>query len=98
MPWKKLFILFLLVLSFIALLAYGFTRNPKEIPSPLVGKPAPPFTLKLLNGGTLSLEALRGKVVVVNFWASWCFPACWNEAPRLEAAWQRYKERGWALA
>ncbi len=80
--------------GFIALLAFGFTRNPKEIPSPLIGKPAPSFTLSLLNGGTLSLEAFRGKVVVVNFWASWCFPACWNEAPRLEAAWQRYKEKG----
>jgi len=32
--------------------------------------------------------------VVVNFWASWCYPACWNEAPRLEAAWQRYKDQG----
>lgn len=80
--------------GFIALLAFGFTRNPKEIPSPLIGKPAPPFTLSLLNGGQLTLTALRGKVVVVNFWASWCYPACWNEAPRLEAAWERYKEKG----
>lgn len=82
------------VLSLLLLLAYGLTKDPRVIPSPLIRKEAPPFTLDLLNGGTLRLEELRGKVVVVNFWASWCFPACWNEAPRLEAAWEKYKDRG----
>lgn len=91
--WKRLLVS-LLVLPFIALLAYGLTRDPRAIPSPLVRKEAPPFTLNLLDGGILTLEELKGKVVLVNFWASWCFPACWNEAPRLEAAWERYKDRG----
>jgi cytochrome c biogenesis protein CcmG/thiol:disulfide interchange protein DsbE len=40
------------------------------------------------------LEQLRGKAVVLNFWASWCFPACFEEAPALEAAWRAYKDRG----
>jgi len=80
--------------GFLLLLAYGFTKDPKRIPSPLVGRPAPDFTLSLLDGGELRLRDLRGRPVVVNFWASWCYPACWNEAPRLEATWQRYKERG----
>ncbi|MBI4610713.1 MAG: TlpA family protein disulfide reductase [Candidatus Rokubacteria bacterium] len=83
--------------ALVALLAFGFTRDPKAIPSPLVGRPAPAFSLALFGGGSLSLESLRGKVVVVNFWASWCFPACWNEAPRLEAAWRRYRDRGVVL-
>ena len=39
------------------------------------------------------LASLRGKVVVLNFWASWCAP-CKSEAPRLEAAWQRYRDHG----
>ena len=77
----------------IALLAYGFTRSPKDIPSPLVRKPAPDFSLALLEGGTLTLRELRGKVVVVNFWASWCYPACYEEAPVLERNWRAYRDR-----
>ena len=76
------------------LLGYGFRTNPREIPSPLIGKPAAPFTLATFDGGQVSLEALRGRVVVVNFWASWCYPACYEEAPALARAWETYKDRG----
>lgn len=92
--WWKWLLSVGIAAGLIALLAYGFTRSPKDIPSPLVRKPAPDFSLALLDGGALNLHELRGKVVVVNFWASWCYPACWNEAPRLQAAWERYRERG----
>jgi cytochrome c biogenesis protein CcmG, thiol:disulfide interchange protein DsbE len=55
---------------------------------------APGFTLRRLNGdGELELASLRGKVVVLNFWAAWCEP-CAKEMPRLEDAWQRYRGRG----
>ncbi len=82
------------VVPLLILLAYGFRTDPRAIPSPLVGRPAPRFSLALFDGGSLSLERLKGKVVVVNFWASWCYPACYEEAPVLEQGWRRYKERG----
>jgi len=87
----------LAVVPVLALLAYGFQTNPREIPSPLIGTRATPFVLTSFDGRDLSLEALRGRVVVLNFWASWCFPACYEEAPALERGWQAYKDKGVAL-
>ena len=81
-------------LPVLLLLGYGFRTDPREIPSPLLGKPAASFTLTTFDGDRVSLDALRGRVVVVNFWASWCFPACYEEAPALARAWETYKDRG----
>ena len=81
-------------LPVLALLAYGFRVSPRDIPSPLVGRPAPVFALAAFDGAPLSLEAHRGEVVVVNFWASWCHPACYEEAPVLERNWRSYRDRG----
>ena len=91
--WKKL-IVPIAITPILLLLAYGFKTNPREVPSPLIGRTAPPFTLSSFDGGTTGLEHLRGKAIVLNFWASWCFPACFEEAPALEAAWRAYKDRG----
>ena len=55
---------------------------------------APSFTLDRLDGkGTISLASLRGKAVVLNFWASWCEP-CKEESPRLESFWQQNRNDG----
>jgi cytochrome c biogenesis protein CcmG/thiol:disulfide interchange protein DsbE len=83
----------LAVVPLLFLLAYGFRTDPREIPSPLVGKPAAPFTLTTFDGERISLESFRGKVVVLNFWASWCYPACYEEAPVLERGWREYRDR-----
>lgn len=81
------------ILSLTALFAFGFTKNPKEVPSPLVGKPAPPFSLTELNTAEpLTLADLKGKPFLLNFWASWCV-ACRAEAPLLQAAHEHFEKR-----
>ena len=78
----------------LALLAYGFRLNPRDIRSPLLGRPAAAFTLTSFEGQPMTLADLRGKVVVLNFWASWCYPGCYEEAPVLERGWRTYRDRG----
>lgn len=65
-------------------------------PSPHIGFAAPDFTLRDLDGEPVSLSALRGQAVVVNFWASWC-PPCRAEMPALQRVYQQTRERGLVL-
>jgi peroxiredoxin len=58
--------------------------------------PAPNFTLQSRSGEMVSLEGLRGDVVMINFWATWCGP-CRQEMPHLEALHQRYSDLGFTL-
>jgi cytochrome c biogenesis protein CcmG/thiol:disulfide interchange protein DsbE len=75
------------------LLAFGLSRDPTLIRSPLLGKAAPAFSLRTLDGSqTVSLADLRGQVVVINFWASWC-TECRVEHGALAAAWDRYRDQ-----
>jgi cytochrome c biogenesis protein CcmG, thiol:disulfide interchange protein DsbE len=73
--------LFIVVVGF---LAVGLTLNPRELPSPLVGKAAPEFSLPQLHdpGKVISSNELKGKVWLLNFWASWC-GGCKEEHPVL---------------
>ena len=68
------------------LLFTGFGRDPRELASPLIGQPAPAWSLATLDGETLSSDELAGQPYLVNFWASWCVPACVDEHPVLAAA------------
>lgn len=94
--WIQIAIWVFLV-GLLALVGFGLrrARNPMAV----VGKPVPDFNLVYYEGyqynaqPEMKLSDLRGKVVVINIWASWCKP-CEQEAPELEQAWQFYKDAG----
>ncbi|MCK6624927.1 MAG: TlpA family protein disulfide reductase [Anaerolineae bacterium] len=82
-----------LLLGLIAVMAVNLQKIES---SDLQDRPAPDFTLTLFDQfeqDQIALADLRGQVVVVNFWASWCVE-CYKEAELLERAWQDYKDRG----
>ena len=86
----KFWTVWVIVLGLITLLAFGFTTDPKKVPSPLLGRPAPDFQVNELNGEQkFSLSEFKGKPVVLNFWASWC-AECRTEAVILEDFFQKY--------
>ncbi len=96
MTKKLLFVLgFLLVGGIFAVMFYGlfYASNPSDIPSAQIGKQAHPFTITTFDGQTITLADLKGKPVVLNFWASWCV-SCRQEAHILETAHQRYTPQG----
>lgn len=65
--------------ALVVVMGIGLTLNPRLVPSPLIGKPAPAFELPLLSGeGAFSDKDFKGHVTLLNVWASWCF-ACRQE-------------------
>ncbi len=80
----------ILLFIFIMYLAL-FSKNTTVQVSPLVGKKAPAFLLNTFDNKTISLESLKGKSVVLNFWASWCIP-CKEETTAINRANYKYRE------
>ena len=91
------------VLAFLAILAWasvtsgpargGLAVNNSIVELDAGGETAPDFTLALIGGGEVDSQELRGQVVMVDFWASWC-PPCREEAPVLAQVYAEYRDRG----
>jgi len=82
------------VVAVLAAAAFGFVALQKRKGYALkVGGPAPTFALPALEGPPVDLEKLRGRVVIVNLWASWCAP-CIEEMPALERLHRKLKDEG----
>jgi cytochrome c biogenesis protein CcmG/thiol:disulfide interchange protein DsbE len=103
MNWKRASSATVVAVPIIALLAFGMTRDPKDIPSPLPGRAAPNFSLAVFAegegdqrrpaGDTARLAEHAGDVVVLNFWASWCL-ACRDEHSDLSSVAEAYAGKG----
>lgn len=91
--WRALLgriLAFTFVLGLLAFFAFGLAKANK---GPRESGPAPDFSLTGFDGQKVTLSELRGKVVIINFWASWCIP-CRQEAAYLEQTWRKYKDKG----
>ena len=83
-------ITFAVILTLLGLLAWGLKKAQA---GPLDNGLAPDFTITDFDGRTATLSELRGQVVVINFWATWC-PPCREEAAYLEETWRKYEDKG----
>ena len=87
----------LLVLAVPIVASCSTSADSRALPAPVeVGRPAPPYRTTSLTGDSVSLAQLRGKVVLLNVWATWCHP-CRDEIPQLQALHAQYKDRGLEL-
>lgn len=91
LPAWVIVLAFVALIGFLALLAVGLRRS---MMGPItVGQRVPDITVTTFDGKTIQTSALAGKVIVLNFWSSWCKP-CEQEAADLERAWKRYESDG----
>lgn len=90
---SKVITVVILLLASVGILWAVFNFQNDEVVKLELGGPAPGFTLQTLDGKTASLSDYKGKVVLVNFWASWCQP-CREEMPAIEQAYETYKDQG----
>lgn len=81
------------VWMFISRISGAFYQKSIPLFGPREGFAAPDFTLDTLEGGQLTLSQMKGHPVILNLWATWCYP-CRQEMPAIEKVYQRYKEAG----
>ena len=84
------------LLSAVAAAALAGACAMASAATPMANAVAPDFTLRGADGRNVRLDELRGQVVLVNFWATWCGP-CREEMPRLDTLYQKYRKSGFVL-
>ena len=85
--------LFLIAALLVSVLVIGLALFRRNQTQPVMGDTAPDFELTSYDGQSYRLEELRGRIVILNFWANWCAP-CHAEAPQLEQIYREYVEEG----
>lgn len=91
LPAWIMILAFAVLVGFLAILFWNLNRAQQGAIQ--IGERVPPFTLTTFDGQVIKSSDLAGKVVVINFWASWCKP-CEQEAEEMELVWQMYRDRG----
>lgn len=95
-PWQRVTMGIILSLFFVWA-AYSLLVPRGEAVTRLrPGMDAPDFTLQTLDGEDVTLSSLKGKVVLINFWASWCTP-CREEMPEMQSVYDKYKDKGFVV-
>lgn len=85
-----------IIIVIVGLAAAFFALRGETGPPVDIGSPAPDFTLGQLGNGYLTLSDLEGKVVMLNFWATWCGP-CREEMPAMQNVYERYRDQGFEI-
>ena len=84
------------VLPLLSLLAVAACASGDQPDRPRIGGAAPPYQAVTLEGDSVSLASLRGRVVLLNLWATWCAP-CREETPFLQALYEEHRDRGFEV-
>jgi len=94
---KKTLVIIAVVIAIGLVVFYQMkNRIPFDEQQPAVGSTAPAISLADLNGTMVTLSEFKGKVVLINFWASWC-PPCTNEMPGFEKVFEEYEAKGFVV-
>lgn len=87
MIWRVVVVAF--IVGIVGLFFYGLGKDPRSVPSPLVGQPLAPFSGAAMDGKPFTNDSVKGKVAMITFWATWC-TTCRADEPNVEALQRKF--------